>query len=60
MYIPKEIMKPKDFMHGHIIGQNLCYWMLVQLDEKELELTEQAMEEYAKYYHEEKLKEIKK
>jgi hypothetical protein len=58
MHKPKETMKPKEFMLEHDVGKNICYWMFIQLNEKQLELTEQTMEEYAKYYHEEKLKKI--
>ena len=50
-HIPKNISNVDYFMHEHPVGINICYWILVQLDAKDLESIKKVMEEYAKYYH---------
>ena len=57
--LPKEPpMGPRDYMSSHPVGQNICYWMLVEFDEPRIKLACNSMKEYAEYYHKEKLKEI--
>ncbi len=54
-----DLCTPKEYMSHHPLGMNICYWMLVTMSETDLKATEDVMLEYAKHYHEQKMKALK-
>jgi hypothetical protein len=47
-------MTPEEFMRNHPKGMNMCYWMLVTMNDRDLKSTQAAFEEY----HQAKLKSV--